>query len=103
MNYPGTHVHLMFIAFYVLTMDIWLGIVNFLTGTIIIFKTLETSLQNHETGSTMILSKENTCWMGQTLNVTNAITMAIAFAIADIKWNHLWTTLNASSVITIDT
>jgi len=32
-NNLGTFVHLMVIAFYVLTMDIWLGIVKFLIGT----------------------------------------------------------------------
>jgi len=41
--------------------------------------------------------------MGQILNVSNAITMAIALTVADIRWNHLWTTLNASSVITMGT
>ena len=54
-------VYLMVIAFYVLTMDIWLGIVKLLIGTIVIYKTLETSLQDHEIGSMMILSEENTC------------------------------------------
>jgi len=29
--------------------------------------------------------------------------MAIVLTIADIRWNHLWTTLNASSVITMGT
>ena len=48
-NLPGMFIYLMVIAFYVLTMEIWLGIVKFLTGTIIIFKTLEESLQdNHD-------------------------------------------------------
>jgi len=51
----------------------------------------------------MILSEENTCYMGQTLNVSNSITMAIALAVENIIWNHLWTTLNASSVITMGT
>lgn len=41
--------------------------------------------------------------MGQTLNISNAITMAIAITVANIRWNHLWTTLNASSVITMGT
>jgi len=44
MNHSGTHIYLMVIAFYVLTMEIWLGIVKFLTSTIIICKTLEASL-----------------------------------------------------------
>ena len=60
-NLPGMFIYLMVIAFYLLTMDIWIGIVKFLTSTIIIYKTLEASLQDHETGSTMILSEENMC------------------------------------------
>jgi len=101
MNHSTTDIYLMLISFYVLTMDIWLGIVKFFIGTIIICKTLEASLQDHETGSTMILSEENTCYMGQTLNVSNFITMAISLAVVAIIWNHLSTTLNASSVITM--
>lgn len=92
-NLPGMFFYLMVIAFYVLTMDIWLRNVKFLTGTIIIYKTLEVSLHNHETGSTMILSKENMGYMGHILNVSNAITMAIVLVVVDIKWNRLWTTL----------
>ena len=49
----------------------------------------------------MILTEENMCYMGQTLNVSNAITMVIALTIADIGWNHLWKKRNASSVITM--
>jgi len=41
--------------------------------------------------------------MGQILNVSNAITMDIALMVADIRWNHLWTKLNDSSVITMGT
>jgi len=41
--------------------------------------------------------------MGQTLNVSNAITMAITLMVPNIKCNHLWATLNASSVITMGT
>jgi len=41
--------------------------------------------------------------MGQILNVSNAITMAIVIVVADIKWNYVCTTLNASSVITMGT
>lgn len=102
-NIPSMFVYLMVIVFDVLTMDIWLGIVKFLTGTIIIYKNLEESLQDHEIGSTMIFSEENTCQMGQTLNVLNDITMTIVLRVVDIRWNHLWTTLNASSVITMVT
>ena len=40
-NLPGMFIYLMITTFYVLTMDIWLGIVKFLTGTITIYKTLE--------------------------------------------------------------
>jgi len=41
--------------------------------------------------------------MGQILNVSNAIIMAIVLTIADIRWNHLWTTLNTSSAIIMGT
>jgi len=60
-NHSGMQIYLMAIDFYVLTMDIWLGIVKFLTSTIIICNTLEASLQDQETGSTMIFSEENMC------------------------------------------
>jgi len=37
--------------------------------------------------------------MGQTLNVSNAINMPIVLMVADIRCNHLWITLNCSSII----
>jgi len=68
MNYPRTHIHLMVIDFYVLIMDIGLGIVKFLTGTFIIRKTLEASSQDHEANT-----KQNLLWM--ILNASNVIIM----------------------------
>ena len=41
--------------------------------------------------------------MGQIMNVSNAITMAMTLVVAYIRWNRLWTTLNASSGINMGT